>query len=157
MISCVLVTSPFLDHHTAITIVEKLKHIANSYDLDGCLIALVHDQGSSMQPTCTMLKEKCSCESPSCATHHLQLCIEKGLSMAAIIPAVGAVKKLVGHFRHNALASSELRKCQEAMGTPPRKLQQDCPICWNSTYYMIKSLLDSRWPVTAVLSDETVT
>lgn len=43
------------------------------------------------------------------------------------------------------------------MGTPPRKLQQDCPTHWNSTYYMIKSLLNSRWPITAVLSDESVT
>ena len=43
------------------------------------------------------------------------------------------------------------------MGSPQRKLQQDCSIRWNSTYYMIRSLLDNRWPVTAVLSDEAVT
>ena len=43
------------------------------------------------------------------------------------------------------------------MGSPQRKLQQDCPTRWNSTYYMIRSLLENRWPVTAVLSDEAVT
>ena len=37
------------------------------------------------------------------------------------------------------------------------KLQQDCPTRWNSTFYMIRSLLENRWPITAVLSDETIT
>ena len=37
------------------------------------------------------------------------------------------------------------------------KLQQDCPTHWNSTFYMIRSLLENRWPITAVLSDETIT
>ncbi len=40
------------------------------------------------------------------------------------------------------------------MGMPPRWLQHDCPTHQNSTYYMAKTLLASRWPVTAVLSDE---
>ena len=43
------------------------------------------------------------------------------------------------------------------MGSPQRKLQQDCSTHWNSTYYKIRSLFDNRWPVTAVLSDEAVT
>ena len=43
------------------------------------------------------------------------------------------------------------------MGSPQRKLQQDRPTHWNSTYYKIRSLFHNRWPVTAVLSDEAVT
>ena len=160
MVSCVLATSPFPDHHTAINIVEKLKQIVGSYGVDvdkGRLIALVHDQGSNMQLTGEMLEEEIGCESLSCAAHRLQLCVEKGLSIGAITRAVGAAKKLVGHFRHSALATSELRKRQESMGIPQKKLQQDCPTRWNSTFYMIRSLLENRWPVIAVLSDETVT
>ena len=160
MVSCVLATSPFLDHHTAINIVEKLKQIVGSYGVDvdkGRLIALVHDQGSNMQLTGEMLEEEIGCESLSCAAHRLQLCVEKGLSIGAITRAIGAAKKLVGHFRHSALATSELRKRQESMGIPQKKLQQDCPTRWNSTFYMIRSLLENRWPVIAVLSDETVT
>ncbi len=66
-------------------------------------------------------------------------------------------KKLVGHFKHSALACAELKKRQNEMGKDDHKLQNDCPTRWNSTFYMIESLLESRWPVTAVLSDETVT
>ena len=43
------------------------------------------------------------------------------------------------------------------MGITPKKLQQQCNTCWNSTLYMIQSLLHNRWPLTAVLADETVT
>ncbi|KAI4799905.1 hypothetical protein KUCAC02_016443 [Chaenocephalus aceratus] len=43
------------------------------------------------------------------------------------------------------------------MGTPQHKLSQDVPIRWNSSFYMIKRLLEQRWPVTATLSDPEVT
>ena len=158
MVSCVLATSPFPGHHTALNIVEKLKEITASYDLEQSkLVALVHDQGSNMRLSGEMMEEEMNCESLCCAAHCLQLCVEEGLSVTAVSRAVGAAKKLVGHFRHSALASNELKKRQEEMGKPPKTLHQYCPTRWNSTFYMIKSLLENRWPVTAVLSDETVT
>lgn len=153
MVSCVLATSPFPGHHTGVTIADKLKEIVSSYDLETSrLIALVHDQGSNMELAGELLEKEINCESLSCAAHRLQLCIEEGLRVNAISRAIGAARKLVGHFRHSALATNALQKRQESMGMPPRKLQQDCPTRWNSTFYMIKS-----WPITAVLSDESVT
>ena len=43
------------------------------------------------------------------------------------------------------------------MGVKQKKLIQDCPTRWNSVFYMIQRLLEMRWPITAVLSDEEVT
>ena len=43
------------------------------------------------------------------------------------------------------------------MGVKQKKLIQDCPTRWNSVFYMIQHLLEMRWPITAVLSDEEVT
>ena len=43
------------------------------------------------------------------------------------------------------------------MSITPKKLQQHCSTHWNSTLYMIQSLLHNRWPLTAVLADESVT
>ena len=63
----------------------------------------------------------------------------------------------VTHFQHSAFATSELRKCQEAMSITPKKLQQHCSTRWNSTLYMIHSLLHNRWTLNAVLADESVT
>ena len=45
MVSCILATSPFPGQHTAVNIIEKLKEIMQSYELDfSNVIALVHDQ-----------------------------------------------------------------------------------------------------------------
>lgn len=115
--------------------------------------AIVHDQCSNMELSGDISEEEFSSESLSCVAHRLQMCIEEGLSVTTIARAIGAAKKLVGHFRHSALASDALQKRQEVMGSP----QRDCPTRWNSTYYMIRSLLENRWPVTAVLSDEAIT
>ena len=36
-------------------------------------------------------------------------------------------------------------------------LIQDVSTQWNSTFYMVERLVEQRWPITAVLSDHTVT
>jgi len=82
---------------------------------------------------------------------------DERLKDPTIARAVGAARKLVGHFKHSALATAELKKRQEQMGVKQKKLVQDCPTRWNSVFYMIQRLLEMRWPITAVLSDEEVT
>ena len=63
----------------------------------------------------------------------------------------------MGHFCHSALATAALKKRQVQMNLPEKKLKQDISMRWNSTFYMIQRLLEARWPVVAVLSDESVT
>ena len=159
MVSIVLATAPFPEHHTAANIVSKVKQVMEEFHLEvDRLLAVVHDQCSNMQLAGETLNEECeNCQSISCAAHRLQLCVEEGLAITAISQAVGAVKKVVAHFKHSALATSELKKRQESMGVTPKKLQQQCNTRWNSTLYMIQSLLHNRWPLAAVLADETVT
>ena len=43
------------------------------------------------------------------------------------------------------------------MGNPQQKLVQDVATQWNSSLHMLERLLEARWPITAVLSDEAVT
>ena len=93
----------------------------------------------------------------NCAAHRLQLCVIEGFSISAIAQALAAAKALVKHFHHSARATEELRKKQESMNQPKRKLINDCKTRWNSTFYMCESLLQNRWPISAVLADESVT
>ena len=104
-----------------------------------------------------LLQAESDIVSLSCAARKLKLCVEEGLSVNVISCAIAATRNLVGHFNHSPLATSELRKWQESMGPPALKLQQDCPTRWNSQFYMTKKLLQCKWPVSTVLSDETVT
>ena len=155
MTSCVLGTYTFPGHHTAVNIVEKLCEAMHEYGFSmENVTGIVHDQASNMQLSGQMLEEDCNTKSISCAAHCLQLCINEGLELRRIARTIAAAKKLVGHFKHSPLA---LHKCQKAMSMPPLRLQQDCLTRWNSTFYMAKCLIDNRWPVSAVLGDESVT
>ena len=93
----------------------------------------------------------------NCATHCLQLCVIEGFSISVVAQALSAAKAEVKHFHHSARATEELQKRQESMNQPKQKLINDCKTRWNSTFYMFESLLQNRWPISAVLADETVT
>lgn len=90
-----------------------------------------------------------------CTGHTLQLVINAALKYPGIEKAVGAARCLVEHFKKSELASSKLREKQQQMNTPEHSLVQDVSTRWNSTCYMIR--LEQRWPVTATLSDSSVT
>ena len=74
----------------------------------------MHDQCSNMQLAGEMLCELSgNCQSLSCVAHRLQLCVEEGLAISSIAQAIGAAKKLISHFRHSALATSELKNVKK--------------------------------------------
>ena len=94
----------------------------------------------------------------NCLAHILQLCISDGFkNNAAINRTLFAVHKLVGYFHHSTLATAEQYKTQSQMNMHQQKLEMDSTTRWNSTLYMIQHLVTNRWPVSALLSDTSVT
>lgn len=53
-------------------------------------------------------------------------------------------RKIVGHFKHSALAYSRLEDIQGQLNQPIKRLQQDVQTRWNSTYYMLQSLIEQK-------------
>lgn len=51
---------------------------------------------------------------------------------------------LVGHFKHSTLAYSCLEDIQGKLNQPIKRLQQDVQTRWNSTYYMLQSLIEQK-------------
>ena len=85
------------------------------------------------------------------------MCVKARLEIRSIEIAIAAARRLVTHFRKSELATTALRKRQEQMQVEQHNLVQDVATRWNSTYFLIERLLEQRWPVTAVLSDPSVT
>ena len=85
------------------------------------------------------------------------MCLLAGLKINAIDKLIGAVKKIVSHFSHSVVATEALKNKQQQMNITAKKLINSCPTRWNSTYEMLQRVLKLCWPVTAVLSDDTIT
>ena len=100
-----------------------------------------------------MLEEDHGWKNLKCAGHCLQLSVKSGVSISLIERMIAVARKIVGHFRHSITASEALKERQEQMQVAVKRLQQDVATRWNSTLFMLQSLLHSRWPISAVLSD----
>ena len=151
--SKVLRTDYMTERHTAVNIADKLTETINDWDVS--VFSTVHDNASSMN----LAMELCQ-QFPShlgCTGHTLQLAIKAGLDLPDVEKMTAAARRLVGHFRHSSVAHVALKKCQESLGKPPRKLQNDCATRWNSTFAMVECLFMQRIPVQAVLNDEQTT
>ena len=103
------------------------------------------------------MKEEYGWESVNCTAHCLQVCVEDGLKINEIARLLDAGQRLVSHFKHSTISTAALTDRQKQMNMPMKKLLQDCSTRWNSSYYMLERLVEIRWPISAVFSDEKMT
>ncbi|KAI4812432.1 hypothetical protein KUCAC02_023820, partial [Chaenocephalus aceratus] len=93
-------------------------------------------------------------QSLGCFAHTLQLVVIQGLlAQRSIIDAVANARKLVGHFKHSPKAYSILEDIQKDLHMPTQRLQQDVSVRWNSTQYMMLSLLQKKRPLGVYAAD----
>lgn len=158
MKSICLSTMPLEERHTAQNIAGWLEEILDKFEiLPDKISAIVHDNGANIVGAARLLEEKYGWASLRCTGHTLQLVLTSALKHQIIAKAFGPSRCLVEHFKRSELASTKLKQKQQQMGTTEHKLIQDVSTRWNSTYHMISRLLEQRWPVTATLSELTVT
>ena len=92
--------------------------------------------------------------SHGCFVHTLQLIINYGvLSQRMVKDTLAICQKIVGHFKHSPLAYIQLNEIQERLGLPPHCLQQDEPTQWNSTLYMLQSIIEQKMALAAYSSE----
>ena len=76
-----------------------------------------------------------------CFLHMLQLAIQdRIMSQRSVSDMIARSKRVVTHFNHSALACDRLSKIQD-LNLPKKKLVQDVPTRWNSTFYLLQRLL----------------
>ena len=124
MKSFVLATREFPGRHTGTAISEAMLKVCEEFGIKNKVATIVHDEAANMQLSLRILGDSSDdrFESISCNAHRLQLCLKKGLSIDAIDRMIRCASKLVGHFKHSALATNALTKRQEQMQVDKKSL-----------------------------------
>ncbi|KAK1904419.1 Zinc finger BED domain containing protein 1, partial [Dissostichus eleginoides] len=159
--SFVLETKVLEVSHTAANIAERLGEVMEEFGIPPeKRVAVVHDNAANMVLCAQQLSQNPSwgnVQGIRCAGHTLQLCINAAVKLDPICRVIAAARRLQGHFKKSAKATSALTLKQKQQNVAEHKLIQDVSTRWNSTYLMLERLLEQRCPVTAVLSEPGTT
>ena len=151
-------TLPLFESHTASHLATWIKEMVENIGVHTeKIVAFVHDNCKNIDNAGKTLESEHGWFSLGYAGHTLQLCVSSGLETTAIKNAISTGRCLTTHFRKSEPALRALRSRQKDMRVESHNLIADVSTRWNSTYYMIERLVEQRWPLTAVLSDHTVT
>ena len=146
-------TKAMSDRHNGVNIARAISDVINDFSIKN-IPYLLMDNASNM---CVAAREA-KVAHAGCFAHSLQLCVEDCLKLNQISRALGAVRKLVGHFNHSVVSTQALlQKLTKDAGSKPLMFIQDVNTRWNSSYTMAQRLLLLRVPVFAVLYDDSVT
>lgn len=133
--------------HTATLVCEAFEDMLQRWNITKQMVHVVlRDNARNMAKA----MDDCGLNSLGCMAHTLQLAInETVLSQRAVSDCIAIGRKIVGHFKHPQVASTALEKLQERLQLPKTRLQQDVATTWNSTFYMLKSLVTQKQAIAA--------
>ncbi|XP_022910339.2 E3 SUMO-protein ligase ZBED1-like [Onthophagus taurus] len=148
-----ITTESMEDRHTALNLQNKINNIINEWEINDKCVAIVHDNAANI----VSATKEMSVDAITCYAHNLQLVLNKVLDADYIKPLIVKCSSIVSHFKHSYIASTALNTKQEQLGLQKHKLIQAVRTRWNSTYYMLKRLVEQGEAILSVLSDRTIT
>ncbi|CAI6374553.1 unnamed protein product [Macrosiphum euphorbiae] len=145
--------------HTAENLAEQLHNIFHEWNISEKVLAVVTDNAKNIVnsiPLISSTNEK-QIFNIKCAAHTLQLAVNHAMKIECISDIINQCNKVVGHFKHSALAVQSLEKRQEQSGLSKTILLQSCKTLWNSVYLMLERLYLNRCAIFNVLTDKNIT
>lgn len=143
--------------HTADNLKGKLRELEKDWGIVESNVAVVRDSGANIKKATSEMRFRLDL---GCFDHILQCAVLKALSEETAVEILKSAKKIVRHFHHSPLEIEKL-KAETAKHSSDnvfyRKLKQECPTRWGSTYEMLERLIAMRKPVTNVLMDHKKT
>ncbi|KAM3875860.1 zinc finger BED domain-containing protein 4-like [Diretmus argenteus] len=132
----------FRGAHTAERIKEAIQGMLDSWGIDKSRVhVIVRDNARNMKKA----MDDMGVQSVGCLTHTLQLAVHEGLlSQRSVVDTLATARKIIGHFKHSPLAYSRLEDIQRDLKMDVKRLQQDVQVRWNSSLYMLQSLLEQK-------------
>ncbi|KAK9528362.1 hypothetical protein VZT92_012530 [Zoarces viviparus] len=146
MVSCLLDCFEFSDRHTSDNLAEELLKVAKEWGVDNKVVCCVSDNAANITKAIKTLKWT----HHPCLAHTINLFVRDALKVMK--PTVNKVKAIVEFFHRSTTATHKLKSTQLQMGMPELKLKQDCVTRWNSTFHMIKRILESKDAVISTLA-----
>ena len=144
----VLETFHLSTSQSAQNITAELIRIAKEWEISDKVVALVTDNAANAVAAARLT----GWTHIPCFAHSLNLIVKDALGAD---PSLVALKKkckdIVTFFHHSCKASDKLREVQKQLGITEKKLIQDVDTRWNSTFYMLKRILEQHDEVTSTV------
>lgn len=128
----------FSEKHTSENLAEELLKVAKEWNVEDKVVCCVSDNAANITKAIKILKWP---HNP-CFAHTLNLIVRDGLK--TIKPTIDKVKSIVEYFHKSSTATQKLKATQVQMDMPELRLKQECPTRWNSTFYMLKRILEVK-------------
>uniref|UniRef100_A0A1A8EZV8 HAT C-terminal dimerisation domain-containing protein n=2 Tax=Nothobranchius korthausae TaxID=1143690 RepID=A0A1A8EZV8_9TELE len=146
MVSCLLDCFEFSARHTSENLAEELLKVAKEWGVENKVVCCVSDNAANITKAIQILKWT----HHPCLAHTINLFVRGALKVMK--PTVDKVKAIVEFFHRSTTATEKIKSTQRQMGMPELKLKQDCVTRWNSTFYMLKRILESKDAVISTLA-----
>jgi len=125
-------------NHTAENIARTLEDVFNEWKIKNKITCIVTDNAASMLKACEILKIR----NLPCFAHTLNLVVQDCMKLDCINDILTKCKNIVKFFKSSSTAMEKFKIEQNS--EKPYTLIQEVPTRWNSTYAMIKRILQTN-------------
>ena len=140
--------------HTGAHLCEQYSEILKNWNIGKSQVHLVlRDNAKNME------KGLRDADLPNygCFAHSLQLVVHDGvLKQRSVVDLLSLCRGIVGHFKRSSLAYGKLHQIQESLSLPQHRLKQDEPTRWNSSLYMLQSIVEQKMAIAAYGSENDI-
>lgn len=147
MTSCLLDCFEFTESHTASDLAEELLRVAKEWHVDDKVVCCVTHNAANVIEAVKMLEWN----HQTCLVQTINQIIKDALN--AVKPTVDKVKTIVEFFRKCTVATETLKSIQRQMGMPEQKPKEECATRCNSTFFMLKRMIESKDAIISTLAD----
>lgn len=144
------------EKHTSENISSTLSSVMSKWTNNTIVSGIVTDNARNMLGALRTIEDVELRDQMTCASHSLQLVINKAIDTEHLNSLFTTASKLVGHFKHSSTASEELKRVQQQLELKTQKLKQRNKTRWNSTFMMLERLFHNRAPISNVLANRQV-